>query len=165
MRLRAGFVPQAAAANPQSAEHPISELRWFPVREPVSGKRYTVLRVRTRSGLTGVGRVRGCSGRGDQSSRKGLDRQVGHPVRRNRPIFPSRRRARHGDARHSRKGGPCASLSSPGRTDPAQGARLCGVGGRRIRRSRDYLSVAIIRLKRKINSLQPHVEATAPARS
>jgi galactonate dehydratase len=55
MRLIAGFAPQAAAASPPSAEHPISEMRWFPVREPVSGKRYTVLRVRTRSGLTGWG--------------------------------------------------------------------------------------------------------------
>jgi galactonate dehydratase len=55
MRLIAGFAPQVAAANLQSAEHPISEIHWFPVREPVSGKRYTVLRVRTRSGLTGWG--------------------------------------------------------------------------------------------------------------
>src|ERR1044071_1922821 len=54
-RLIAGFAPQAAAASPQSSEHPISEMRWYPVREPVSGKRYTVLRVRTRSGLTGWG--------------------------------------------------------------------------------------------------------------
>jgi galactonate dehydratase len=55
MRLIAGFAPQAAAASSQSPEHPISEMRWLPVREPVSGKRYTVLRVGTRSGLTGWG--------------------------------------------------------------------------------------------------------------
>jgi galactonate dehydratase len=54
-RLTTGFAPQAAAANPQTAEHPISELRWYPLREPVSGSRYTLLRVRTRSGLTGWG--------------------------------------------------------------------------------------------------------------
>ncbi|MEO8597637.1 MAG: mandelate racemase/muconate lactonizing enzyme family protein [Candidatus Solibacter sp.] len=30
-------------------------MRWFPVREPVSGNRYTVLRVKTRTGLTGWG--------------------------------------------------------------------------------------------------------------
>ena len=30
-------------------------MRWFPVREPVSGNRYTLLRVKTRSGLTGWG--------------------------------------------------------------------------------------------------------------
>ena len=55
MRLNAGFAPQTAAALPQSAEHPIVEMRWFPVREPVSGRQYTVLRVRTRSGLIGWG--------------------------------------------------------------------------------------------------------------
>jgi galactonate dehydratase len=55
MRLTAGFAPQAAAANSQSAEHTISEIRWFPVREPVSGRRYTMLRVKSRSGLTGWG--------------------------------------------------------------------------------------------------------------
>jgi galactonate dehydratase len=55
MRLTTGFVPQAAVANSASLEHAISETRWFPVREPVSGKRYTVLRVKTRSGLTGWG--------------------------------------------------------------------------------------------------------------
>ena len=55
MRLIAGFAPQAAAATSQPTEQPISEMRWFPVREPVSGKRYTILRVRTRSGLTGWG--------------------------------------------------------------------------------------------------------------
>jgi galactonate dehydratase len=54
-RLTGGFVPQAAAAAPRSDEHAIAELRWFPVREPVSGNRYAVLRVKTRSGLTGWG--------------------------------------------------------------------------------------------------------------
>jgi galactonate dehydratase len=53
--LSAGFAPQAAAATPQSAEHAIAEMRWFPLREPVSGRRYTLLRVRTRSGLIGWG--------------------------------------------------------------------------------------------------------------
>jgi galactonate dehydratase len=54
-RLSAGFAWQAAAVSPQSGEHAITELRWFPVREPVSGNRYTILRVKTRSGLTGWG--------------------------------------------------------------------------------------------------------------
>jgi galactonate dehydratase len=54
-RLSGGFAPQAAAAMPQSGEHAIAELRWFPVREPVSGNRYAILRVKTRSGLTGWG--------------------------------------------------------------------------------------------------------------
>lgn len=54
-RLGAGFAAQAAAATPLAGEHTIAETRWFPVREPVSGSRYTVLRVKTRSGLTGWG--------------------------------------------------------------------------------------------------------------
>src|SRR3569832_1361070 len=70
-RLTAGFAPQVAAANPQSAEHPISELRWFPVRAPVSGKRYTMLRVRTRSGLTGWGE---CADAAEQDA-KALERE------------------------------------------------------------------------------------------
>ena len=54
-RLSAGFAAQAAVATPSPGEHAIAEMRWFPVREPVSGVRYTVLRVNTRSGLTGWG--------------------------------------------------------------------------------------------------------------
>src|ERR1041385_6974205 len=53
-RLGVAFAPQDAA-RPGTGEHAIVELRWFPVREPVSGNRYTVLRVKTRSGLTGWG--------------------------------------------------------------------------------------------------------------
>jgi len=54
-RLVAGFAPQAAAAATKPAELDITEIRHFPVREPVSGKRYSLLRVKTRSGLTGWG--------------------------------------------------------------------------------------------------------------
>jgi len=54
MRLSVAFVPQAAA-KPAAGEHTISEMRWFSVREPVSGNRYALLRVKTRSGLTGWG--------------------------------------------------------------------------------------------------------------
>jgi galactonate dehydratase len=64
MRLSAGFAPQAAVAQP--AEHPIAEMRWFPVREPVSGRRYTLLRVRTRSGLAGWGE---CAQSGEQDAK------------------------------------------------------------------------------------------------
>ena len=42
-------------AAPQTDDHSIAEMRWFPVREPVSGNRYTILRVKTRSGVTGWG--------------------------------------------------------------------------------------------------------------
>ena len=54
-RLSAGFAAQAAAAAPVAGEHTIAEIRWFPVREPVSGNRYAILRVKTRSGLVGWG--------------------------------------------------------------------------------------------------------------
>ncbi|HEY2018167.1 MAG TPA: enolase C-terminal domain-like protein [Bryobacteraceae bacterium] len=54
-RLTSGFVPQAAAAVPAGGDHAISEFRLFPVREPASGNRYVLLRVKTRSGLTGWG--------------------------------------------------------------------------------------------------------------
>jgi galactonate dehydratase len=43
----------AAAATPGDLD--ITEIRHFPVREPVSGSRYTLLRVKTRSGLIGWG--------------------------------------------------------------------------------------------------------------
>ena len=55
MRLSVAFAPQAAAAQAGAGEHVVAEMRWFPVREPVSGTRYTFLRVKTRSGLTGWG--------------------------------------------------------------------------------------------------------------
>src|SRR5438309_627538 len=54
-RLGVGFAPQAALAKPDAGEHIVEEMRWFPVREPVSGNGYTVLRVKTRSGLIGWG--------------------------------------------------------------------------------------------------------------
>jgi len=54
MRLNAAFAPQAAA-QAGTGEHIVAEMRWFPLREPVSGTRYTLLRVKTRSGLTGWG--------------------------------------------------------------------------------------------------------------
>jgi galactonate dehydratase len=54
MRLSAAF-PTQRLASPEMAEHAVAELQWYPVREPVSGNRYTVLRVKTRSGLTGWG--------------------------------------------------------------------------------------------------------------
>ena len=54
MRLSVAFAPQAAAAKPDAADT-VAEVRWFPVREPVSGNRYTLLRLKTRSGLTGWG--------------------------------------------------------------------------------------------------------------
>jgi galactonate dehydratase len=50
-----GFALQAAAAVSKPAELDIAEIRHFPIREPVSGARYSLLRVKTRSGITGWG--------------------------------------------------------------------------------------------------------------
>jgi len=50
-----GFAPQAAVATSKPSELDITEIRHFPLREPVSGARYSLLRVKTRSGLTGWG--------------------------------------------------------------------------------------------------------------
>jgi galactonate dehydratase len=54
-RLFAGLASQAAAAADKSSALDIVEIRHFPVREPVSGNRYSLLRVKTRSGLIGWG--------------------------------------------------------------------------------------------------------------
>jgi galactonate dehydratase len=54
-RLRMSFAPQTATAAPKPAALDITEIRRFPVREPVSGNRYSLLKVTTRSGLTGWG--------------------------------------------------------------------------------------------------------------
>lgn len=53
-RLSAGFAPQIAAGT-KAAALDIAEIRHYPLREPVSGNRYSLLRVKTRSGLTGWG--------------------------------------------------------------------------------------------------------------
>jgi galactonate dehydratase len=52
-RLLTAFAQQAAQAKPTPLD--ITEIRHFPVREPVSGNRYSLLRVTTRSGVTGWG--------------------------------------------------------------------------------------------------------------
>src|SRR5437016_5067546 len=57
-RLLAGFAPQAAVAASQPAALDITDIRHYPVREPVSGNRYSLLRVTTRSGVTGWGECR-----------------------------------------------------------------------------------------------------------
>ena len=54
-RLMRGFGFQAAAVASKPSALDITEIRLFPVREPVSGTRYSLLRVKTRSGLTGWG--------------------------------------------------------------------------------------------------------------
>ena len=54
-RLTDLIAAQVAAAEPAAARLEVTALRLFPVREPVSGRSYVVLRVTTRSGLTGFG--------------------------------------------------------------------------------------------------------------
>jgi len=54
-RLRLRFAPQAAAAEAKPSAMDITAIRHFPLREPVSGNRYSLLRVTTRSGLVGWG--------------------------------------------------------------------------------------------------------------
>jgi galactonate dehydratase len=53
--LSNGFAMQTAAVQANSSALEIVEMRHFRVREPVSGNRYSLLRVKTRSGLTGWG--------------------------------------------------------------------------------------------------------------
>src|SRR5690349_7718529 len=77
MRLSAGFAPQAAVANPGAGEHTIAEMRWFPVREPVSGNRYTLLRVKTRSGVTGWGE---CAQAAEQDAKAIEKEWLGRPA-------------------------------------------------------------------------------------
>jgi galactonate dehydratase len=76
-RLTGAFAPQVAAAVPQSEEHAIAEIRWFPVREPVSGNRYAILRVKTRSGLTGWGE---CAQASPQDARALENTWAGRPA-------------------------------------------------------------------------------------
>ena len=49
---------QQAAQPAQSTALDITEIRHFPVREPVSGNRYSLLRITTRSGVVGWGESR-----------------------------------------------------------------------------------------------------------
>jgi galactonate dehydratase len=52
-------------------------MRWFPLREPVSGNRYTVLRVKTRSGLTGWGE---CAQAAEQDAKAIEKEWIGRPA-------------------------------------------------------------------------------------
>lgn len=54
-RLSTQFTPQTAAAIAKPAPLDIAEIRHIPLREPASGNRYSLLRVKTRSGLMGWG--------------------------------------------------------------------------------------------------------------
>jgi galactonate dehydratase len=51
----AAFAAQAAAASGASSSLQITALRDYPLREPVSGRTYTVIKLQTRGGLEGYG--------------------------------------------------------------------------------------------------------------
>jgi galactonate dehydratase len=61
-RLSAAFAPQIKVAGSRPSSLEITEVRHFPVREPVSGNQYTLVRVKTRSGLAGWGECRSVAG-------------------------------------------------------------------------------------------------------
>src|SRR5437764_15023813 len=85
-RLRMRIVPQAAAAMASPAALDITEIRHFPVREPVSGNRYSLLRITTRSGLVGWGEC----GYDSTADFKGLQSAwVGKPANAYATIAPS----------------------------------------------------------------------------
>jgi galactonate dehydratase len=54
-RLLAAIAQEAGNAAAKPAALDITAMRHYPVREPVSGKRYSLLRITTRSGLVGWG--------------------------------------------------------------------------------------------------------------
>lgn len=53
-KLSAFMARQTAAAMPRD-KHDIVEMRAYPLREPTSGRSYTIVRLRTQSGLVGWG--------------------------------------------------------------------------------------------------------------
>jgi galactonate dehydratase len=54
-RLMAFSAPQALTAAKTSPQLEISALQAYPVREPVSGRSYTIIKLQTRGGLVGYG--------------------------------------------------------------------------------------------------------------
>jgi L-alanine-DL-glutamate epimerase-like enolase superfamily enzyme len=53
-RVAEWIAMQTVAAMPRD-KHEIVEMRVYPVREPVSGRGYTIVKLRTQSGLIGWG--------------------------------------------------------------------------------------------------------------
>ena len=51
----AAFAAQAATAGGANSPLQITALRDYPLREPVSGRTYTVIKLQTRGGLEGYG--------------------------------------------------------------------------------------------------------------
>jgi galactonate dehydratase len=75
-RLTESIAMQISAATPPSS-HDIVQLRVFPLREPVSGRAYSVVRLRTKSGLTGHGECVRVSPADIETARKAI---LGRPA-------------------------------------------------------------------------------------
>lgn len=77
-RLAQWIATQAAASAPRG-EHDIAELRAFALREPVSGRTYTVIRLRSRDGISGYGECGRVSTANVEAARRAV---VGQPATR-----------------------------------------------------------------------------------
>jgi galactonate dehydratase len=73
----AGWIALQSAAAAPAGNHEINELRAYPLREPASGRTYTIVRLRTKGGLTGWGEA-GRVGTGDVD--KARSAVVGRPA-------------------------------------------------------------------------------------
>ena len=103
----AAFAAQATTTGGANSPLQISAIRDYPLREPVSGRSYTVVKLQTRGGLEGYGEcpARDAGGAGEEDGRR--PGQGGNPVR-NGPASTQERPpacggGEHGHARH---GGP-----------------------------------------------------------
>jgi hypothetical protein len=85
------------------------EIRHSPVREPISGNRYSFLKVTTRAGLIGWGECGYESRRRSEGAPGGMDQQAGA-----RPCHDCGIRTRSGSARHCASGYRGTSGESPG---------------------------------------------------
>jgi galactonate dehydratase len=83
-----GFALQAAATASKPAELDIAEIHHFPIREPVSGARYSLLRVKTRSGITGWGECAFDPGADLKSLESGWLGKPAHAYATIRPSMP-----------------------------------------------------------------------------
>ena len=68
-RLAAFAAAQTTAGGPSSPLQ-ISALRHYPLREPVSGRTYTVIKIQTRGGLEGYGE---CGSRAEEAEEDGAE--------------------------------------------------------------------------------------------
>jgi len=85
-RLRIRMAPQAAEAMARPDALAIAEIRHFPIVEPVSGNRYSLLKITTRSGLIGWGEC----GHDPNADLKALQSAwVGRPANAYATIAPS----------------------------------------------------------------------------